>query len=206
MQPCLPPPILNNARAIPDMNDFILSLDSNAPRSINVDSKVIKAQVRTQPAFLFSRRKLIQTMWRRFGTLPAKSAIGDLSAVVFAFDAWLPVHCHPSSSHGEQGHHVRLLPRGRCRLLPACNAQSTPSSPFALSVGALLVYDVAKHPSYDNVERCCLLLAPLHRASCQCRLTVSSRWLKELRDHADHRLSARCLSPHLASLCSQNQP
>jgi hypothetical protein len=24
----------------------------------------------------------------------------------------------------------------------------------SIAVGALLVYDVAKHPSYDNVERC----------------------------------------------------
>ncbi|KAJ2537646.1 Rab GTPase ypt31 [Coemansia sp. RSA 1878] len=31
------------------------------------------------------------------------------------------------------------------------------------AVGALLVYDIAKHPTYENV----------------------SRWLKELRDHAD---------------------
>ena len=30
-------------------------------------------------------------------------------------------------------------------------------------MGALLVYDIAKHPSYENVNR----------------------WLKELRDHAD---------------------
>lgn len=30
-------------------------------------------------------------------------------------------------------------------------------------MGALLVYDIAKHPSYENV----------------------TRWLKELRDHAD---------------------
>lgn len=36
-----------------------------------------------------------------------------------------------------------------------------------LSVGALLVYDIAKHLTYENVER----------------------WLKELRDHADSNIA-----------------
>ena len=40
---------------------------------------------------------------------------------------------------------------------------SSPSSYYRGAVGALLVYDIAKHLTYENVER----------------------WLKELRDHAD---------------------
>ena len=40
---------------------------------------------------------------------------------------------------------------------------SFPSSYYRGAVGALLVYDIAKHLTYENVER----------------------WLKELRDHAD---------------------
>lgn len=35
-----------------------------------------------------------------------------------------------------------------------------PRTHFYTSVGALLVYDVAKHPSYDNVERQAQLLCP----------------------------------------------
>lgn len=39
----------------------------------------------------------------------------------------------------------------------------SPTAYYRGAVGALLVYDIAKHPTYVNV----------------------SRWLKELRDHAD---------------------
>ena len=40
------------------------------------------------------------------------------------------------------------------------------------AVGALLVYDIAKHTTYENVER----------------------WLKELRDHADHNIMIMLVS------------
>jgi len=42
-------------------------------------------------------------------------------------------------------------------------------------VGALLVYDIAKHLTYENVER----------------------WLKELRDHADQNIVIMLVSPCL---------
>lgn len=41
-----------------------------------------------------------------------------------------------------------------------------PCSYYRGAVGALLVYDIAKHLTYENVER----------------------WLKELRDHADNNI------------------
>ena len=42
-------------------------------------------------------------------------------------------------------------------------------------MGALLVYDIAKHLTYENVER----------------------WLKELRDHADQNIVIMLVSPCL---------
>lgn len=46
---------------------------------------------------------------------------------------------------------------------PPC---SVPIRYYRGAVGALLVYDIAKHLTYENVER----------------------WLKELRDHADNNI------------------
>lgn len=46
------------------------------------------------------------------------------------------------------------------------NSLSQHSSYYRGAVGALLVYDIAKHLTYENVER----------------------WLKELRDHADQNI------------------
>ena len=46
---------------------------------------------------------------------------------------------------------------------PTPRSLVSPHSYYRGAVGALLVYDIAKHLSYENVER----------------------WLKELRDHAD---------------------
>ncbi|KAA8590042.1 hypothetical protein FQN60_013407, partial [Etheostoma spectabile] len=45
-------------------------------------------------------------------------------------------------------------------------SKSTIGVEFATRIGALLVYDIAKHLTYENVER----------------------WLKELRDHADNNI------------------
>lgn len=46
------------------------------------------------------------------------------------------------------------------------NARPCPARYYRGAVGALLVYDIAKHPTYVNV----------------------TRWLKELRDHADNNI------------------
>jgi hypothetical protein len=60
----------------------------------------------------------------------------------------------------------RSHPRAYSILLSACQRRSLTdesSSYYRGAVGALLVYDIAKHSTYTNV----------------------TRWLKELRDHAD---------------------
>ena len=58
--------------------------------------------------------------------------------------------------------HKPALKEGSCCIGVLC-----PSSRYYRgAVGALLVYDIAKHLTYENVER----------------------WLKELRDHADNNI------------------
>jgi Ras-related protein Rab-11A len=87
------------------------------------------------------------------------------------WDTGAPASCHfvtPKSytimqlaKNATEQSHLREFP-SRTQKLPATLSNNTDSY-YRGAVGALLVYDIAKHATYVNV----------------------TRWLKELRDHAD---------------------
>lgn len=73
----------------------------------------------------------------------------------------LSSHPHPPPTSSPLP--VPSLPSPLSSPLPPISHSLLPPSYYRGAVGALLVYDIAKHLTYENVER----------------------WLKELRDHAD---------------------
>lgn len=144
-------------------NEFNLESKSTigvefATRSINVDGKTVKAQI-----------------WDT-GKLEWPHAAGPVNACA--------VHCslaHCSACLARSRPPLRARPRSERPLLScnmACDKRLTrrpagqeryraiTSAYYRGAVGALLVYDIAKHSTYENV----------------------TRWLKELRDHADQNI------------------
>ncbi|CAG7846820.1 Ras-related protein Rab-11B Flags: Precursor [Serendipita indica DSM 11827] len=126
-------------------NEFNLDSKSTigvefATRSINVDGKTVKAQIWDTGQSHFLHPSKCQSPLRR-------SLMHDAAVVTLSI-GWI------QSAVFSQGG-VALTGQERYRAIT--------SAYYRGAVGALLVYDIAKHSTYTNV----------------------TRWLKELRDHAD---------------------
>ncbi|KAM6948382.1 ras-related protein Rab-11B-like [Aplochiton taeniatus] len=77
-----------------------------------------------------------------------------------------PRLCKVKCTISEVAKHISLCNDNEGNLILSRVRVFLPSSYYRGAVGALLVYDIAKHLTYENVER----------------------WLKELRDHADNNI------------------
>ncbi|SCV72765.1 BQ2448_4302 [Microbotryum intermedium] len=132
-------------------NEFNLESKSTigvefATRSISVDGKTIKAQIWDSQLHLLLRR----SGWLR-------SQVGE----VVRGRASTAMHGMRKGWGGEITTGSEGSPAGQERY------RAITSAYYRGAVGALLVYDIAKHATYVNV----------------------TRWLKELRDHADAQIS-----------------
>lgn len=130
-------------------NEFNLESKSTigvefATRSINVDSKVVKAQI-----------------WDT-GELPFPMDVGrGASGPRLCWDLGrIELRPHEPSQPRSELTQALTVPAGQERY------RAITSAYYRGAVGALLVYDIAKHATYENV----------------------TRWLKELRDHADQNI------------------
>jgi len=136
-------------------NEFNLESKSTigvefATRSINVDGKTVKAQIwDTGESFACACGS--ETI------APSRTLISCL------LETWRVLILPHSSSwtRAIQGHHICVSPDFLCSTIGVLYLYMTRY--YRGAVGALLVYDIAKHATYVNV----------------------TRWLKELRDHAD---------------------
>ena len=112
-----------------------------ATRSVQVDSKTVKAQIWDTGTQL---QRYYQVKLRcRLSKFPHTRCL-------YSWSGAIPCHHISVSDPGSAYRCLGILIQ-------------TSYSYYRGAVGALLVYDIAKHPTYQNVHR----------------------WLKELRDHAD---------------------